>query len=83
MIRLIFYAIIIYFGYRIYKAWVKSLSDEGDQELSGSEPMEAEMIQDPQCGTYFMRQRGVSARIEGRTVYFCSESCRDAYMKEH
>ncbi len=83
MIRLIIYALIIYFGYRLFKSWGKSLSGGSDQELSGSDPAETELIQDPQCGTYFMRLKGVSARIEGRTVYFCSESCRDAYIKEH
>jgi len=44
---------------------------------------EAELIRDPQCGTYFLTQRGVEARIGGRSVYFCSKECRDKYLVSH
>ncbi|MGV8075158.1 MAG: hypothetical protein AB2L11_11450 [Syntrophobacteraceae bacterium] len=84
MIRLILYALIIYFGYRLFKHWGKSMFGGSDQELAESdESVDTELIQDPQCGTYFLRQRGVEARIDGRLIHFCSESCRDAYLKEH
>jgi len=38
-----------------------------------------EMVQDPHCGTYVPRSLAVEKVIEGRTCYFCSEKCRDAY----
>lgn len=35
---------------------------------------------DPHCGTYIPRTAAISARSGGQTLYFCSTSCRDAYL---
>lgn len=84
MIRLILYGIVIYIGYRILKPWVASLMrpTKEDPRMNPS-PQEAELIRDPQCGTYFLTQRGVEAKIDGRTLYFCSMECRDKYLVDH
>jgi uncharacterized protein len=84
MIRLIFYGLLFYFGYRILKPWVVSLlqSHQGNPPGEPSSE-EAELIRDPQCGTYFLTQRGVEAKIGGRSVYFCSKECRDKYLVSH
>lgn len=82
MIRFILYGILIYVGYRILKPWVASLvKSSEDNSVASSE--DTELIPDPHCGTYFLRQRGVEAKIGGRKVYFCSEECRDKYMLSH
>jgi uncharacterized protein len=84
MIRLLFYAVLIYLGYRILKPWVASLLGGSQEDSSADASLEeAELIRDPQCGTYFLRQRGVGAKIGGRTVYFCSTECRDKYLVNH
>jgi hypothetical protein len=84
MIRLIFYGLAIYFGYRILKPWLASFIQSGREDLQGeSSSREAELIRDPQCGTYFLAQRGVEARIGGRSVSFCSKECRDKYLVSH
>jgi YHS domain-containing protein len=38
---------------------------------------------DPQCGTYVPRTAAVTARAGGRTLYFCSASCRDTHLSAH
>ena len=84
MIRLILYGILFYVGYRILKPWVASLLQSSKEDPHGqSSSQEAELIRDPQCGTYFLTHRGVEARIGGRTVYFCSRECRDKYLVSH
>jgi YHS domain-containing protein len=42
---------------------------------------DAEMIRDPQCGVYFLKNQGVTVRVQGETLYFCSAACRDSYLK--
>lgn len=42
-----------------------------------------EMVQDPQCRTYVVKGRAVARRIAGRTNYFCSVGCADAYERDH
>jgi len=84
MIRLLFYGILFYVGYRILKPWVASLLQSSKEDPHGqSSSQEAELIRDPQCGTYFLTQRGVEARVGGRTVFFCSRECRDKYLVNH
>ncbi|NLI34135.1 MAG: YHS domain-containing protein [Deltaproteobacteria bacterium] len=83
MIRLLFYAVIFYICYRLIKGpvafFLKGRIKSEDSDESGL--ADAEMIKDPQCGAYFMKQKGVQARIGGKTFYFCSESCRDKFLK--
>jgi YHS domain-containing protein len=76
MIRLLLVALIIYAVYRYLKPrWgIPQEKRGGDGETN-----EAELIKDPQCGAYFLRHQGVSARIDGEKLYFCSPECRDAY----
>jgi YHS domain-containing protein len=82
MIRFILYGILIYVGYRILKPWVVSfMKSSEDNAVASSE--DTELIRDPHCGTYFLRQRGVEARIGGKKIYFCSEECRDKYLVAH
>jgi hypothetical protein len=84
MIRLLFYGILIYLAYRLLKPWIVSIIGPSTVDPHGSSsPEEAELIRDPQCGTYFLRQRGVEARVGGRSVYYCSGECRDKYLLSH
>lgn len=84
MIRLILLAAFIYFGYRLLKgpvgALLKGKSQPSDDEETS--PADADLIKDPQCGVYFMKQKGVEARVDGRTLHFCSPACRDKYVKD-
>lgn len=83
MIRALIYALLIYAGYLVLKSVAKRFLRGNEQEDSkGSSRDDAELIKDPQCGAYFLKQRGVTASIEGRTIHFCSENCRDKYTKD-
>ena len=81
MIRIFLYSLFAYLVYRIARSWLRSLSGPGPQDSDETSQQEAELIQDPQCGTYFLKQRGVTAQVGGQTLYFCSKTCRDAYLK--
>ncbi|NLI81501.1 MAG: YHS domain-containing protein [Deltaproteobacteria bacterium] len=83
MIRLILYALFFYFCYRLIRGPLASLLKGKTQstEMEESEPDEPEMVKDPQCGTYFMKRRGVPARVGGKTLHFCSEACRDKFLE--
>jgi YHS domain-containing protein len=36
---------------------------------------------DPVCGTFVPEEGGIQAKIDGETVHFCSESCRDKFLR--
>jgi YHS domain-containing protein len=49
---------------------------------SSTTPVKGElMARDPVCGTFVVQSRAVSARGRDGLQYFCSEKCRDAYLK--
>jgi YHS domain-containing protein len=43
---------------------------------SPAQPIEAEMVKDPVCGTWIDRRLAVLGRRGGATVPVCSENCR-------
>ncbi len=38
-----------------------------------------ELVQDPQCRTYVIKERAVTRRIRGKLCSFCSEACARQY----
>ena len=43
---------------------------------SATEPVEAELVRDPVCGTWIDRRIALSGRSGGEAVPVCSETCR-------
>jgi YHS domain-containing protein len=41
----------------------------------------ADMVQDPSCGIYVPRDAAVSSQVRDETRYFCSEKCRNEFVK--
>jgi YHS domain-containing protein len=42
-------------------------------------PTGGELKKDPVCGTYVSTAVGISEKINGELIYFCSQACRDKY----
>ncbi len=82
MQRLLLYLFLILIGYVLFKKITKSLIGPSDPEPKGP-VADAELIQDPQCGTYFLKQRGVKGVVDGKVLHFCSEECYEKYLKRH
>jgi YHS domain-containing protein len=82
MIRLLLYVLVAYLAYRFFKSFAGNLLKPRDESANDTMTEETELIRDPHCGTYFLKQSGVKAKIDGKQVYFCSTSCRDAYLLE-
>jgi YHS domain-containing protein len=84
MMRAILIFLLLMVVYQAVKAVFRSASDayHGKEKQAPRIPGE-EMVQDPQCRTFVVKGRAVARRIGGRTAYFCSESCADAYERDH
>ena len=41
------------------------------------------MVKDPCCQVYFPKRDGIHLRFKGEDLYFCSDTCRDRFVKEH
>lgn len=83
MLRILIYGLVIYLAYKFVKKLFPTLFEPAVKgpENHGTDE-DTELIKDPECGTYFMRQRGVKAHIAGNTIYFCSEACRNKFLNK-
>jgi uncharacterized protein len=81
MIRFLVFLLLAIALYKLLANLIKSTrTGRRDKPADGKI---AELVRDPQCGTYLLPEQGFSARVAGHVHYFCSEACRDRFMVEH
>ncbi len=84
MIRALLYVVLVMVLYQaiktVFRSAVSSYEGEEPRKRSGRLPG-GEMVLDPQCRTYVLKERAVTRRIKGSTTYFCSDACADAYAR--
>ncbi len=54
-----------------------------EEHASAAAPQGKEMVLDPECRTYIVKDRALSRRLGGRPLYFCSEACARHYEEKH
>jgi uncharacterized protein len=81
MIRLAIFVFLVIVVYKLLSGLLKGFGALEKQEVAG-EQIEADLIQDPQCGAYILPAQGVTARVGGKTFHFCSESCKAKFLLE-
>lgn len=81
--KLLLFIAFIYAVYRIFRSAFTSGTERRMPPGQPEQPREIDdvMVQDPYCKVYFPRRQGVAARVEGESLLFCSEKCRDLYIK--
>ncbi len=80
--RFFLYALLLWIAYLLVKQIGKKLFAPPDQRQTGP-PADTELIRDPECGAYFMKQQGIKGVVEGKVMHFCSEQCYTKYLKNH
>ena len=79
--RVLILIVLVYLGYRVLKSLIApSASTRRSQDTGAVGMVDDVMVKDPLCETYFPKRDGVKAVINGETLYFCSEKCRDEYL---
>jgi YHS domain-containing protein len=80
MIRLLFWCLLIYIGYRIVVALIR-----GRQLPVGTargRQQAAVTHRDPVCGVYVSEDDAVIGRLGNERHYFCSRACLDKYQEQ-
>ncbi|MBI9074849.1 MAG: hypothetical protein JEZ02_05495 [Desulfatibacillum sp.] len=72
-------------GYLVYKALAGPGPEKSRPRMDSSQPKQIDdvMVQDPVCKVYFPRREGVTARVDGQIIHFCSEECMEKYFKQN
>ena len=69
---LLVFLLILFFYYRNYKK----------RKLNRKEKVRiTEMVKDEVCGVYLPKEEALKVEIEGKVYYFCSQECKDAFLK--
>jgi uncharacterized protein len=81
--RVLVFIIILYLAYRAVKYWMITNVIPGPKSSTGSEKqIDDIMVKDPVCEVYFPKRSGISVNIDGKTLYFCSEECKNKYLAQ-
>lgn len=85
MIRGLILVLALFILYSVLKTIVRSAlsayhaeDQRGNRRLMGDE-----MVQDPECHTYVVKDRAVTRNIRGALVHFCSDACAGRYENRH
>lgn len=78
-LRLLLFLALGYILYALF--WKNSLRSTKTRQRSSSAPIE-EMKKDEVCGTFVPESQALTCHHQGELRYFCSEECRDKYLKQ-
>lgn len=81
LIRLFFWGLLLYIGYRVLKALVTTGSSGAQDDRERRDAGE-ETVQDPVCGIYLSRDNAIVGTLEGRRYYFCSMGCLEKFREQ-
>jgi YHS domain-containing protein len=81
MIRGLLFFLVIFVIYSAIKTVVRSAVNayHEDEQRRGKRIMGDEMVLDPECRTYVVKDRAVTRRIQGTLTHFCSDDCARRY----
>jgi YHS domain-containing protein len=85
MIRGVVFFLVIFVIYSALKTVVRSAVKayhDGEQR-HGRQIMGDEMVLDPECRTYVVKDRAVTRRIRGTLTHFCSDACARRYEDKY
>ncbi len=80
--RFFIYALLAWIAYFLVKKIGKQLFASPSARDDTPAASETELIRDPECGAYFMKQKGIKGVVEGEVIYFCSEQCYDRHLQK-
>jgi len=80
-IRIIILSILIYILFRLLiGAGRRNDKIRGGTGSGVRGPARDVLMEDPVCHTLIPAKSAITMKIEGKTLYFCSQNCRDQYI---
>lgn len=85
MIRSLVFVAAFFIIYSMLKTIVRSAlkAYHADDQRGNRRLMGDEMVQDPECHTYVVKDRAVTRNIRGALIHFCSDACAGRYENRH
>jgi uncharacterized protein len=81
MIKILIYILLIYIVYKVFRSIMAPSGDSTRKGYGETGAADDIMIKDPVCEIYFPKKDGVCLNLDGNEICFCSNECRDKYLK--
>ncbi len=72
------YVLIAWWAMRALLRWLIQARAKPERRDAGLPP-DADMVRDPECGVYVLKDRAVTRIIRGSVLCFCGEACAAAH----
>jgi len=83
MLKFIILAAVGYIFYRALKSWMLGTVQPRDSvDGQNRTAVDDVLVQCPTCMTYIAQRSSIPLQQGGETLHFCSDKCRDHYVKE-
>lgn len=82
MIRFLLFIFLFFALYSVLRFLVKEIF-LSSKAARRSPPDSEELVQDPCCQTYVLKQSAVKKRLGGKDYYFCSEQCLARFLEDN
>ncbi len=79
--RTLIYIILIFLLYRVVRAFLFPQKTHVPQK-NKPVPQGDEMALDPVCQSYYPKAEALRVKNGNETTYFCSEECREKFLKK-
>jgi YHS domain-containing protein len=79
MIRTILLFILLVLVYQSLKVVLRSAIRASQEKDKRARIRGEEMVLDPECKTYVLKERAVARTVRGTKEYFCSEACAQKF----
>ena len=75
MVRIIIIGIVLILAYLLLKKFLFPSGRLGDRRRDERKIKGEDLVEDPHCHTYVPVSDAFRAKVDGKTLYFCSEEC--------
>ena len=86
--RLLLLALLLWIAWRLLRNLIREkISQEAEKQLrkeseQAEETVQDILVEDPVCHTLLPKHQAIRLRQDGKTYYFCSDSCCDQFTGE-
>lgn len=82
--RFVIFIFLLYLFHVFIKKLLKSFTSKEytKRQNSTNKLEEKELVKDPQCGIYVVKNIASKLKHGNETLYFCSKECMDKYRRE-
>jgi uncharacterized protein len=84
ILRILVLLLVLRLIFRFVRGVMQGLQGQGPggpHRAGGANTPSVPLVKDPMCGTYVPRTRALAATTADGTHYFCSEICREQYLR--